>query len=177
MRKEGQKNRLLWLSEQFLLSKHYELTLWRVFNQKYVLVMAACSLESILWFTYMCSQLHSNPNSSGKVLDLMHVLWAFSEVLDLLHYTYIVKLGHVMGEELYICFILIQWRKWSGLPRQYTVYYKGVIFQVRSLTNCCHCNFLSGHNSNGKPLQSSEDFVFSACEGCYGSCNKIIWRK
>lgn len=59
----------------------------------------------------MCSQLHSNPNSSGKVLDLMHVLWAFSEVLDLLYYTYIVKLGYVMGEELYICFILIQWRK------------------------------------------------------------------
>lgn len=40
-----------------------------------------------------------------------------------------------------------------------TIYYKDVIVQVRCLTNCYHCNFSSGHNSNCKPLQGSEDFM------------------
>lgn len=50
----------------------------------------------------MYSELNSNPSSSGKALNLMYAFFAFSEVLDLLYCTYIVKFGRVMGEELHM---------------------------------------------------------------------------
>lgn len=49
------------------------------------------------------SELNSNSSSLEKALNLlMHVFFAFSEVLDLQYCTSMVKFGHVMREKLHV---------------------------------------------------------------------------